>query len=152
MTDLELKKKLKSVCLDFMMSKLTTIEDTIKSLKEALYTESKSSVGDKHETGRAMLQLEMEKAGQQLKFVSKMKLIVEKMNVSSLTEVGSLGAVLKTEKGMYFIGVSVGVVQFETKNYFIVSPSSPIGQKLLGKRKNDTFRFQGKEVYVQDVF
>jgi hypothetical protein len=74
------------------------------------------------------------------------------MNVSSLTEVGSLGAVLKTEEGMYFIGVSVGVVQFEAMTYFIVSPSSPIGQKLLGKRKNDTFRFQGKEVYVQEVF
>ena len=152
MTDLKLKKKLKSVCLDFMMSKLRTVEDTIKSLKEALHSESKSSVGDKHETGRAMLQLEMEKAGQQLKYVSKMKIIVEKMNVSALTEVGSLGAVLKTQKGIYFIGVSVGVVQFESKNYFVVSPSSPIGQKLLGKRKNDTVLFQGKQVYVEDVF
>ena len=37
----------------------------MKEIKEALFEEIKSSVGDKHETGRAMLQLEREKVGNQ---------------------------------------------------------------------------------------
>ncbi len=42
--------------------------------KKALFSETKSSAGDKHETGRAMLQLEMEKTSQQLAVINQMKM------------------------------------------------------------------------------
>ena len=69
---------------------MKTIEHTMQSNQEALDSESKSSAGDKHETGRAMLQLEMEKAGQQLQEVEKMKLILEKIQSEFVTAVGVL--------------------------------------------------------------
>ena len=51
----------------FVNNRLQTVQDTLfHSNQKALQSETKSSAGDKHETGRAMLQLEMEKAGQQL--------------------------------------------------------------------------------------
>ena len=55
------KQKLFNACKEFVQDKLSTIEKTIQSNKSALNSETKSSAGDKHETGRAMLQLEMEK-------------------------------------------------------------------------------------------
>ncbi len=64
---------------EFVQNKFETIEQTIQSNKNALNSETKSSAGDKHETGRAMLQLEMEKAGQQLKEVQEMQLQLHKI-------------------------------------------------------------------------
>lgn len=60
---MSLKEELYELCVDFVDSRLSTIQQTIESNQKALTSETKSSAGDKHETGRAMLQLEMEKAG-----------------------------------------------------------------------------------------
>ncbi len=63
---LEVKNYLYNYCFEFIESRLCTIINTILDLRESLDSETKSSAGDKHETGRAMLQLEREKAGSQL--------------------------------------------------------------------------------------
>lgn len=152
MTQLEIKEKLRTVCVDFVASKLNTIQKTIQSNQEDLDSESKSSAGDKHETGRAMLQLEMEKAGQQLSVVEQMKLVVEKIDSSKVSKAGSLGSVIRTKTANYFIGISVGKVEIEKEFYFVVSPNSPIGKLLLGKVKNDNFLFQGCQTKIMEIF
>ena len=152
MTELELKKYLKLACENFVSSKLATIQNTINSNKDSLDSESKSSAGDKHETGRAMLQLEMEKAGQQLSQVRQMKLMVEKINDSKLSEVVALGSVVKTNVGNYFLGVSVGKITVSNEDYFLISPGSPIGRELLGKSKGQSFKLRGNVSLVTDVF
>lgn len=152
MTPLEIKEVLRLACVNFVNSKEQTIKDTVASNKEALDSESKSSAGDKHETGRAMLQLEMEKAGQQLQEVHQMKLIVEKIDAKKTAEKASLGAVIQTDVANYFLGISIGKVVVGKESYFVVSPSSPIGKLLLGKARHDSFPFQGKQTKITAVF
>ena len=62
---MNIKQQLYNLCLEFVDSRYQTIQNTINEIQVSLTSETKSSAGDKHETGRAMLQLEMEKAGQQ---------------------------------------------------------------------------------------
>ena len=57
-----LKEDLLKQCVLFVNDKLEIIETIMSENRKALEQESKSSAGDKHETGRAMLHLEMEKA------------------------------------------------------------------------------------------
>ena len=57
-----LKKKLYNHCKKMIIEKLEELEQREKDLQIALTSENKSSVGDKHETGRAMIHLEREKA------------------------------------------------------------------------------------------
>jgi len=152
MSQLEIKEKLRNICVDFVKTKFNTIQKTIQSNKDSLYSESKSSAGDKHETGRAMLQLEMEKAGQQLSVVQKMKIVVEKIDSSKSSQAVSLGSIIYTEAANYFIGISVGKVEVEKESYFVVSPCSPIGKLLLGKIENDVFLFQGRQTKIIEIF
>jgi len=152
MIQLKIKEELRLVCVNFLASKLNIIQDTINSNQEALHTESKSSAGDKHETGRAMLQLEMEKAGQQIAVLQQMKLVVEKITSDRLTDVVSLGAVIRTDFANYYMGISIGRVEIENETYFVISPSSPIGQLLLGKFVNDSFIFQGRISKILEVY
>ena len=65
-----------------MNKRAQTVEEIISSNQKALHSETKSSAGDKHETGRAMLQLEMEKASQQLEGISQMNEILSKIDFS----------------------------------------------------------------------
>lgn len=152
MTQEEIKVALKVACEEFVASKLNTIHKTVASNKEALDSESKSSAGDKHETGRAMLQLEMEKAGQQLSEVQKMKLVVEKIQTSLVSKAIGLGTVIRSEKGSYFLGISIGAITIAGESFFVISPNSPIGKLLLGKVVGEHFVFQGKETKIYEIF
>ena len=99
---MDLKKQLYQQCLDDVNERLETINKTILSNQTALHSETKSSAGDKHETGRAMLQLEMEKAGQQLKSVQQMKDILARIDPEKRSELAILGSLVETSLGTYF--------------------------------------------------
>jgi len=146
------KEKLYKQCQEFVNKRLQTVQDTISSNQRALQSETKSSAGDKHETGRAMLQLEMEKAGQQLNGIALMKETLAKVDVSKTSKTASLGSIIITEKANYFLSISAGQLAVAGVNYFAISVSSPIGTLLLGKEENETIAFNGGNITIKEVF
>lgn len=137
----QIKKELYEACQVFVTKKHQTIKNTIASNKKALLSETKSSAGDKHETGRAMLQLEMEKAGQQLVEIQYLKVTLAKIDVNKSSNLVCLGSVVHTTKANYFLAISSGKITIDTTDYYAISPNSPIGKELLGKKKGDTIQF-----------
>lgn len=152
---MNLKEALLMHCKLFVNKRLQTVEEIIHSHQKSLQSETKSSAGDKHETGRAMIQLEMEKASQQLAGISEMNEILSKIDISisenSETKVAHLGSIIYTAKANYFLSISAGKIGIENTNYFAISVSSPIGKLLLGKHENDEFLFDGKSVKIQKI-
>ena len=145
---MELKKQLLESCKSFVNERLQTVQQTISSNQKALTSEAKSSAGDKHETGRAMLQLEMEKASQQLGGISEMNTILSKINTSITSEIAHLGSIIYTNSGTYFLSISAGQIVIEDNLYFAISVSSPIGKLLLGKSKGQTISFNDKKIEI----
>jgi len=143
---LKIKQQLLEACFDFVKEKHSTISESIASNKKDLFSETKSSAGDKHETGRAMIQLEMEKSGQQLAEVNFMQTVLNKIIVDKSSEIVCLGSLIKTSKGTYFLAISVGKVVVEQQNYFVISGQSPIGKQLLGKKVGDLVPFNLAEI------
>ena len=128
----KIKEQLLQKCFDFVIKKEATVLETIASNKKDLFSETKSSAGDKHETGRAMIQLEMEKAGQQLTVINQMKEILQKLTIENSSKNVKLGSLVITTKGTYFLAVSIGKITVESEDYLVVSSQSPIGKQLLG--------------------
>jgi len=147
-----IKEELYKQCQFFVNKRLQTIQDIITSNQRALQSETKSSAGDKHETGRAMLQLEMEKAGQQLSGITLMKETLAKIVISKNSKVASLSSVVITENANYFLSISAGQLIVANTRYFAISVSSPVGKLLLGKQENETIVFNGKTITVKEVF
>jgi transcription elongation GreA/GreB family factor len=146
-----LKEALFQQCVAHVNTRLQTIQTIISSHQKALSSETKSSAGDKHETGRAMLQLEMEKAGQQLSAVQQMQQTLAKINSSKPSTNIALGSVIKTSSAYYFLSISAGELTIKETVYFAISPSSPIGKLLMGKKVEDTFIWRGKEIKIDRV-
>ncbi|WP_420552052.1 3-oxoacyl-ACP synthase [Tenacibaculum aiptasiae] len=149
---MNIKEELFKQCVAYVNKRMKTIEEIISSNKKALQSETKSSAGDKHETGRAMLQLEMEKASQQLSGVEKMKETLSKINLERVTDVVHLGNVVITDKNAYFLSISSGQLKVADKVYFSVSVSSPIGRLLLGKKATESFVFNGNKQTIKEIF
>ncbi|SNR52521.1 3-oxoacyl-ACP synthase [Lutibacter flavus] len=143
---LKIKQQLLKMCFQFVEEKHNTISKSIASNKKDLFSETKSSAGDKHETGRAMIQLEMEKAGQQLSEVNKMQEALSKITIEKESEVVCLGSLIITDKGIFFLAISVGKAIVDAKDYFVVSTNSPIGNQLLGKKTGEIIPFNNAEI------
>ena len=151
MLQLKTKEVLLDYCQAFVNKRLQTVADVISSNQKALESETKSSAGDKHETGRAMLQLEMEKAGQQLEGIRQMKMILAKVNILKVAEKAHLGSIIITDKRNYFLSISAGKFVVENRIYFAVSAASPIGKLLLGASEKKVFSFNGIPYTVQEI-
>ncbi|WP_100613823.1 3-oxoacyl-ACP synthase [Confluentibacter citreus] len=150
--DLKLKEALYNQCLNFIENRFQTIQNTINDIQKSLLSETKSSAGDKHETGRAMLQLEREKAGNQLADIQKLKESFSKIDISKTSETIGLGSLVMTSQNNYFISISAGEFTVENDTYYAISSSTPIGQLLLGKSVGDEIVFREQKFKIESVF
>ncbi len=147
-----LKNALFNACLEFVDSRLNAITHTINEIQVSLTSETKSSAGDKHETGRAMLQLEREKAGNQLAEIKKTKEILFKIDVlKSISQVG-LGSVVYTNKANYFIAISAGELTVNNTKFYAISAQTPIGKLLMGKAVNSKIKFRDDVFILEKIF
>ncbi|MDW5289535.1 3-oxoacyl-ACP synthase [Formosa sp. PL04] len=147
----EIKQQLLKLCEAFIDKRLANVKHNIAEVQEALTSETKSSAGDKHETGRAMLQLEREKFGTQLSEVNQVKQALSKINVLKQSETICLGSAIITDKSNYFIAISAGEIEFNNIKYFAIAPNTPIGQLLLSKKVGDKIVFRNQDFEIIKV-
>ncbi len=150
-SDLKLKEALYEHCYSFIENRFQTIQNIINDIQKSLLSETKSSAGDKHETGRAMLQLEREKSGNQLAEIQKIKEAFSKIDISKTSNKISLGSVVFTSTNNYFIGISAGEIKINGHIFYAISPNTPIGQLLLGKKLGDTIIFKEQKFKITKV-
>lgn len=148
---MSIKQELYSQCLNFVKSRIEAIKRNIEEIQQSLLSETKSSAGDKHETGRAMIQLEREKAGGQLREAEALKEALFKVNPLSTTLKITLGSVVYTSDLNYFIAISTGQIRINGIAFFAISPQTPIGQKLIGKTIGDEVVFRDKTFKITKV-
>ncbi|MEO6348943.1 MAG: 3-oxoacyl-ACP synthase [Aquaticitalea sp.] len=149
--DLGLKEQLYQLCSEFVEKRLQTVQNTIHEIQESLTSETKSSAGDKHETGRAMLQLEREKAGHQLAEIEKLKQNLSKIDISKSSDIIGLGSVVFTSQGNYFIAISAGQMDVDGTKFFAISQNTPIGLWLKGKTIDAEFVFREQRFFVENL-
>jgi len=146
-----IKTQLLQLCNQSLETRLQSVLAVIEDIKQSLQSETKSSAGDKHETGRAMLQLEREKAGHQLAEIEKTKQILSKINTESTYKKIGLGSVVYTTTSNYFISISAGELIVEDDMFYAISANTPIGQLLLGKSVGDVINFRNLEFKITKV-
>ena len=149
---LEVKKHLYNYCLEFVESRLKTIINSILELQQSLDSETKSSAGDKHETGRAMLQIDLEKAGKQLLEIQKTKDILKKTDITKSSEIICLGSLVFTSKSNYFIAISAGNISIDDQEFYTISMDTPMGQLLTAKCIGDEVFFRDERIKIENVF
>lgn len=148
---ISIKKELYLYCLSIAEDRIVSLQHILKETQQAANNETKSSAGDKHETGRAMAQLETEKLTTQLSEALKIKQSLTQINPELVAKNGSLGSLIYTNKGNFYIAASIGKVEIANELFFAISPASPIGKLLLTKKEKETFSFNGNEYIITNI-
>ena len=149
MSTREVKNVLMGRCSQEVEKRFQKIKKVLDDIKVSLLEESKSSAGDKHETGRAMLQIERENAGNQLREIENLQSLIRKIDIVSVSDYARLGSLIYTNHGIYFISISIGEVKVEDENYYCIALQSPIGNLLSGKNVGDRFSLNQRDFIIK---
>ena len=151
MNKYEIKERLFQACQADINQRINSIQEVLESIEESRNNETKSSVGDKYETGRSMMQMEEQKGRQQLFQANQVRLELMKIDIKRKLNKVETGSLVETTNGNYFISVGMGKVRLDDVLYYCISSRSPIGIKLMHKEKGDEVEFNGKKIRISGI-
>lgn len=145
-----LKERLLLHCQNLMEEKVQSIKLTLQHVTESANNETKSSAGDKHETARAMMQLEQEKLTRQINEALQVQseLLSLQNHTSSQVMKGSL---ISSNRGFVFIAAPLGKIEFEKNTFIVISDKSPLALKFMGLKQNASVDFNGMNYQLISV-
>lgn len=147
----ELKQQLYALCTKHIADRETAIKRTIAEARDAANNETKSSAGDKYETGREVMQQEIDLNLMRLNELTKLNQTLDRIKTDQAFITAQPGAVVQTDNGNYYISISAGQLVVNNTTYYAISSASPIGAKLAGVRANDTITLNGKNIIIESV-
>ena len=150
-SSLKIKVDLVEICQRQLQLKLQRIKSKIVDLHEALSSETKSSAGDKHETNRAMIQLEREKVGYQLADIEQNLKTIKRINTAKRHKKVGFGSVVFTTQFNYFIGVNCRQISTNGLDFYAISTGSPIAKQLLSKEEQDCIEFRSEKIRILKI-
>lgn len=148
----ELKTKVYQAALTLLKEKNRLLNEERSAMLDGILEETKSSAGDKFETSREMmtqdlmtLELQIKQSKVDLDEIQRLQAIKE--TAPSVQE----GSMVKLGSDWFMLAVSLGQINVEDKKVYLLSKNSPLGQLILGKKKNDQVNFRGKNQPIEEI-
>ena len=144
------KQKLLEQVKDILSQKISSLEKLIEETR-ASNTETKSSMGDKYETSREMIQQEVNRLVAQLAQLQNQQNSIQKVAATPSGEI-KLGTLIETNLGFFYLITSLGELEFDNRKIILISTESPLAKAMLGKRKGDVLSFNQKKLTIINIW
>lgn len=145
------REELLNACFEYVNNRVKEVTLAIDSANNSLVEDTKSSAGDKYETGREMIQQDLNRFQQQLVLAEEDLKTLEWIRQAMPTSIVSVGSLVATDKSSwYFVAISVGKLA-DYSNVYVISPKSPIGKMLLGKTIGEKIEFNNQSFSIQHI-
>ncbi|TYZ08624.1 3-oxoacyl-ACP synthase [Hymenobacter lutimineralis] len=145
------KPTLHQLCLTYVQERIDAYQAAIQAAQESANSETKSSAGDKYETGRAMAQNERDRNAVQLQQARQLLGELQRINPELPCDTVRPGALVHTSLGHFYVGISAGKLVVDGQEYFAVSASAPVALTLAGQRAGGQVSFNGKPVTILSI-
>jgi len=145
------KTRVIELCKMRLNERIDELLETEKSAQESAAGDTKSSMGDKHETSRELLQQEREMAGRRMAEAIRQKEELERILPEHVLNQVQTGALVETSIGIFFFATALGFITLHEKKIAVLSIASPIGQALKEKQLGDIVSFQNKEIRIISI-
>lgn len=146
-----MKTAVYEACVHLLHERINELKKSLDDLVEGAKADSKSTAGDKHETARAMMQLEQEKLSDQLNILLQQERTLQWIDPEIKSERVVNGSLVKTNRGIIFIGVALGKIFAEGHEIICVSSQSPLGLKLIAAVKGESRELNGVIYRIEDL-
>lgn len=145
-----MKSELLEIIHQKISEKIQKLEQLIAETR-ASNNDTKSSMGDKYETSREMLQQEINNLQIQLNEHLKSQKILKNINPNP-HKIVTLGSLVETEKGMFFIAISLGELSFNQEKIFVISAESPLAKAMNGKKTGESFVVNNLSQIIKNIW
>lgn len=125
-----------------------SIQETQMSANE----ETKSSAGDKYETGRAMAHLEIEKLSLLLQEKQVALQFLDRLNYQQTFRRAEPGSLVETSSGFFYIAVHGGHIMLDGIQITAISAGSPLAKALHAKEPGQQIVLKGREIKITNIF
>ncbi len=147
-----LKSQFYNTCLKSLSGKLVELKTEVEQLRISIANDSKSSMGDKYETSREMMQQEINRLEQQVALTAQQIFNLKAVNLDKKYDVIEKGSLVETSMGLFFIAVSYGEIKEAEKSCFMISEFAPLAKLLLKKKIKDSIELNKKPVEIFGVY
>ena len=144
------KSEILKIIQDKLSAKIENLERLIAETRSS-NNETKSSMGDKFETSREMVQQEINNLQIQLNENIQARNSLKTINTNEHLIIG-LGSLVETDKGLFYIAVSLGEIILNEKKIFAISTESPLAKMLVGKKKGDEFSLNNAKQIINTIW
>jgi len=146
----------KSTTIAALKAALMAAHDRAKAewdaLAKSLTKETKSTAGDKHETGRAMVHLEMEQAGQRLARTEAMLSTFQRLDMDAERTTIGPGALVLVKGGGFLLGVPFGgFTDPELGKLQAISADAPLALAMAGHSAGSEVVFRERVWKIEQV-
>lgn len=149
--DLGWKQQIFEESIKVISEKIAHAKSAMNEAQEAANTEEKSSMGDKYETGRAMSQLAKDmNARQMVAFQNELNQL-QKISQIHLSKTVSLGALVQTEQGYFYIAAAIGAISVNNTKIMVLSSETPLCKALWGKKPGEWYELNGKKSKILGI-
>ena len=145
------KPKIHSHYIQLLEEKIKKLRFQVNDLAEDAQNDAKGSAGDKHETALSMMHLEQEKLNYKLKEVLEQKQVLESFDIDKVNKKVGIGSLIQTNSFLFFMSIALPKITIENIDVVALSPSSPLGNIMLGKEINEEFEFNGTKYKILSI-
>lgn len=145
------KEQVHQQFIQIISEKIAMLKTAIADLRNSSANETKSSAGDKYETARAMLQIDINQLSKQLHEAQTQKAIFDKIDIYTVSEKVIAGSLVKTNKGYLFLSIASGKIIVSGETVIALSPQSPLGLKLLGLKVNESAEINTSIYHIEQI-
>jgi transcription elongation GreA/GreB family factor len=149
-----------SACRSLLLARRMQYAQELAHLDAAAENETKSSAGDKYETGREMLaqarqivERNLSETESALATLDRMDKVIADAKAPSPqpTRIG-FGSLVETSGGLYLLGISLGEVALGPGlKATAISLASPLGKAFLGKSMGDEVVWKGHNLRILGI-
>lgn len=147
----QFKEQILKKCKELVDEKLNKLFYALEELNESAEAESKSTAGDKHETGRAMIQLEQEKIGKQIQEWEIQKLILNKIDLCKDQKQITIGSLIESSNGWFFIACNLGKITVNDQHIMVISNHSPIAKVFSDCKNGQEISFHNTSYIIRSA-
>lgn len=148
----EFKNAVYKTAIAQLKQKEALLAEERKNIIESILEEEKNSAGDKYETSRETMTQDLNSLEKQIK---QSKLDLEELYrlqaIKDTPPTVQEGALVQLGTDWFMLAVSIGQVKVVDKQVFLLSKNSPLGELLIGKKKNETIQFRGKPQTITEI-
>lgn len=145
------KATLHAHLLELAEQKILAITELIADAQASSNNDTKSSMGDKYETTREMMQIEINKLQGQLREAQQMLLALKVIDPAKPCHKAEPGAWVETDTLTFYMATGMGKVTIDGQSIMVISPASPIGKLLQGKTTGEQVSVNAAKYQIKKI-